>query len=67
MAVRRSTEPVRYNNDLNGSKYDAENNPQKRQNRNTIKLMSARNSYKSAPRTSNADSVAEQFLVEDEK
>ena len=67
MAIRRATEPVRYNNDLNGSKYDAEDDSKKRHNRNTIKLMSARNSYKSAPRTSNADSVAEQFLVENEK
>ena len=62
MAVRKSAAPVKYNNDLNGSKHNATERSQKNaEGKKTIKPMS----YKrcSEHRTSNADSVAEQFLA----
>lgn len=61
MAVRKSTAPVKYNNDLNGSTYSSQDSSKKNTDRKkTMKPMSYK--PKSEHRNSNADSVAEQFL-----
>ncbi|EOX4437689.1 MULTISPECIES: hypothetical protein [Vibrio harveyi group] len=64
MAVRKSTAPVKYNNDLNGSDcYCSQSSPKKaKPAKKTIKPMSFKR--KSEHRTSNADTVAEQFLAD---
>lgn len=62
MTVRKSATPIKYNNDLNGSKHSSnESDRRKNERKKSIKPMSC--NRRSEHRTSNADSVAEHFLA----